>query len=108
MKTFTTMLRLSVSLVATAAFAVAAQPSGTTGAAPQPAAGDVRAAEIVSAQAPLSVEELSKYEQLAAELEATDESPEAAGADNRTVWIVVGVIALVVVIAAAAGGGGGY
>lgn len=107
MKYLTTMLRLLVALVATAVLAVAAQPSGASEVAtPEPAAGETRAAEIVSTQTALSVDELDKYERMAAELEQSDEPQEAAGATDRTVWIVVGVVVLVVVIAAAAGGGG--
>jgi hypothetical protein len=64
------------------------------------------APRVVSVPTSLSAHEMSKYQQKAEQSQATV-TTEAAGADNKTVWIILGVAALVGVIALAAGGGGG-
>jgi len=64
------------------------------------------APSIVSTGTPLSAGDLAKYQQKATTSLPAAEN-KAAGADNRTVWIIVGVAVLVGAIALAAGGGGG-
>ena len=81
-------------------------------AAPLPTAGpsaqiSATAPRVVANRTLLSAQEIAMYQQKTSESKQAANGKAAGAADNKTVWIVVGVVVVVGVIALAAGGGGG-
>jgi hypothetical protein len=76
-------------------------------ASPVPAAATSAAPQIVSVKKSLSVQELARYQQKAANSKAAVDRKAAGADDHTTTWIIVGVVVVAGVIALAAGGGGG-
>lgn len=102
--------RSTVALITAAAIfelmatgSLAAAPTAPSRASRAP----IVAPKVVMKAAPLSADELARY-QAKSESARPVATEKAAGASgNNTVWIVVGVVVVVGVIALASGGGGG-
>jgi hypothetical protein len=107
-----------INLVATVAFIVAisnttapnSHAAQQTPPAYQPANSNLSAPTVVASRTALSAEDLTKYRQIAGESRASADAQKAGAANDKTVWVIVGIVAVVVIVAAASGGsgGGGY